>query len=726
MKNQNIIQNSPDAIYTCDQKGFIKSYNKAAVNLWGREPVLGKELWCGSWKIFDKNGGHLPFDKHPMAIALKEGRLVHGEELIVERPDGTTRIVSPYSSPLVDTEGKLTGVVSMMIEVSEQKSRERQSEEKYRNLVEQAADGIFLFDMAGNFLSVNTSGSAMLGYDTESLLQLNIKDILPEQFVDKMPVSLENLNSSNPLLLERMFKRRDGAIVYAEVRAQLVMGGNIQAIVRDITERKKSEAALKESEIFNKSILTSISSHIAVVDEKGNIISVNKAWSDFSASNSECLLERNGVGSNYIEVCKKSVRAGEAMAAKALEGFYKVIDNELPVFEMEYPCHTSDKKYWFLLRITKFADDSPKVVMMHIDITARVNANMHMQSALERYDILSKATSDTIWDWDIVNNVMAYNDGITKMFGYKIAQIENVVEWWKNNIHPDDLRRVSELLNEVFTKERHNFQLEYRFRCQNGSYKYIFDRAFILFDEKKKPYRMIGAMQDISERKNAEQEFRTMKRKLMDQKVEEQKKITRAILNAQESERRHMGEELHDNINQMLAGTKLYLSVAGTNNAELKAALEYPLYLIDETMTEIRLLTRRSVTPKHNVNLNELLQTLIDTMFKNALVKTNFVYNVADNLLDDEIKLNIYRIVQEQASNIIKHAGAVHVGISVNACNNIIDIAVTDDGKGFDVNKKREGIGISNIINRVESFNGEVVIESSDGKGCKLLIKIPY
>src|SRR5882762_10647605 len=105
MKNQNIIQNSSDAIYTCDQNGFIKSYNKAAVNLWGREPIIGKDLWCGSWKIFDKNGGHLPVDKHPMAIALKEGRLVQGEELIVQRPDGTMRHISPYASPLVNAEG---------------------------------------------------------------------------------------------------------------------------------------------------------------------------------------------------------------------------------------------------------------------------------------------------------------------------------------------------------------------------------------------------------------------------------------------------------------------------------------------------------------------------------------------------------------------------------------------------------------------------------------------
>src|SRR5258705_8524678 len=107
MKNQNIIQNSSDAIYTCDQNGFIKSYNKAAVNLWGREPVVGKDLWCGSWKIYDKKGGNLSMDKHPMAIALKEGRLVRGDELIVQRPDGSYRLISPYSSPLVDVNGQL-------------------------------------------------------------------------------------------------------------------------------------------------------------------------------------------------------------------------------------------------------------------------------------------------------------------------------------------------------------------------------------------------------------------------------------------------------------------------------------------------------------------------------------------------------------------------------------------------------------------------------------------
>ncbi|MGG9961964.1 PAS domain S-box protein [Ferruginibacter sp. SUN106] len=726
MKNQNIIQNSPDAIYTCDQKGFIKSYNKAAVNLWGREPVVGKDLWCGSWKIFDKNGGHLPVDQHPMAIALREGRLVHGEELIVQRPDGSMRYVSPYSSPLVNAEGHLTGVVSMMIEVSEQKNRERLSEEKYRNLIEQAADGIFLFDLKGDFVSVNTSGAKMLGYDIESLLQLNIIHILPLQFIDKMPLRMATLNDGHPLLVERIYKRKDGSLFYAEVRAQMVLGGNIQAIVRDITERKKAEAALKESEIFNKSVLTSISSHIAVVEENGEIISVNKAWENFSTKGGECLLKRTGVGTNYIEVCKKSVSNGEILAAKALDGFYKVMNGELPIFEMEYPCDLQNEKSWFLLRITKFADNSPKVVMMHIDISARVKAAATMRQALERYDMLAKATSDTIWDWDITQNRIRYNNGITQMFGYEIDEIENLEDWWKKNIHPADLPAVSAALEKIFSNKAQNFQIEYRFRCENGTYKYVFDRASVIFDDNEKPVRMIGAMQDITDRKKTEQDFRMMKRALMNQKVEEQKKITRAILNAQEKERRHMGEELHDNINQMLAGTKLYLSVAGNGNAQLKEALQYPIQLIDETMTEIRLLTKRSVTPKQNVNLKELLQTLVDTMFKSTAIKTCFVYKIVNECLEDELKLNIYRILQEQTNNIMKHACAANVNIAVKANNNVINIMVTDDGNGFDTSKKREGIGISNIINRVESFNGEVVIESAPGNGCKLLIKIPY
>lgn len=725
MRNQNHIQNSPEAIYTCDALGVIKSYNKAAIKLWGREPVAGKDEWCGSWKIFNKDGSQLSMDKHPMSIALKEGRLVFGEELILQRPDGSIKHINPYASPLVNAQGRLTGVVSLLREVSAKKEKENHREDKYKNFIEQASDAILIYSFDGTIHEFNDSCCKLSGYTREEYARLKLSDIL----VGDLIINQENyalIIDKKATTLIRQFKRKDKVLLDLEIKVKMLEDGKVIAFGRDITERLKTEKALQQSEIFNQSILSSITSHIAVVEESGNIISVNKAWNDFSEGNCECQLERTGVGSNYIKVCERAAATGDVLAIKSLAGFYKVLNREIPIFEMEYPCHSQHEKRWFLLRITKFADDSPKVVMMHIDISERVKAAESMHEALERHDILTMATSDTIWDWDIVNNKMTYNDVITKMFGYESLGTLKNIDWWKSKIHPDDMERVMEAVEKAFKEQLENFQLEYRFRCADDTYKYVYDRSFTIFDSSGKPCRMIGAMQDITERKQAQNQFEAMKRSLMNQKVQEQKKITRAILNAQEKERRHMGEELHDNINQMLAGTKLYLSVVGNGNTQLKEAIKYPIQLIDDTMNEIRLLTKRSTTPKQNINLKELIHSLLEALDKNTGIKTSFDYNVASDFNDDDLKLNIYRILQEQTNNIMKHAEAVNVSITLETKSNVIYVEVKDDGKGFKVNKKSEGIGLANIVNRAESFNGKVLIQSAPGKGCKLELTIPY
>jgi len=725
MNHHTTIHNSHDAIYICDPSGFIKSYNKAAAALWGREPVIGKDLWCGSWKIYDKSGDRLSMEKHPMAVALKEGRLVRGDELIVQRPDGSYRRISPYSSPLVDANGQLTGVVSILTEISGENIKERKNQEKYKTIFDQASDAILICAFDGTIFEFNKSCCTYLGYSETEYAKLRLQDILVEDIVmDKDNYAA--IMQGGVKTVYRHLKCKDGSILEVEITAKLLEDGKLICFARDLSERAKAEQALRDSEIFNKSILTSITSHIAVVEENGTIISVNKAWSDFAMENSQCLLQRTAVGTNYIDACTLSIALGQTQVVKALEGFYQVLNKEIPIFEMEYPCHSPTEQQWFLLRITKFADDSPKVVMMHIDITERVKASAAANETLGRYEILAKATSDTIWDWDIANNKMKYNYGISKMFGYKISEINNMAEWWKQNIHPEDLPDISAALANIFKNKEENIQMEYRFRCEDGSYKYIYDRAFVIFDEQENPVRMIGAMQDISERKIAENKFIEMEKEMMNQKVEEQKKIIRAVLNAQEKERRYMGEELHDNINQMLAGTKLYLCAAANENEQIGKALKYPMELIEDTMNEIRLLTRRSVTPKQNINLKDLVQVLLDNMFKSTSIKTCFTYEVMDEIQDDDLKLNIYRIIQEQTNNIIKYANAVNVIISIKIYNSAINVDIFDDGAGFDVNMKRDGIGINNIVNRVESFNGVVGIITSPGNGCRMLIQIPY
>ncbi len=120
-----LLQALPAAVYTTDQEGRITFYNEAAVDFAGRRPHLG-EPWCVTWRLYNPDGSRLPHDQCPMAVALKEGRPVRGAEAIAERPDGTRRWFAPYPTPLRDSEGRLTGAINMLVDITEQKEAERQ------------------------------------------------------------------------------------------------------------------------------------------------------------------------------------------------------------------------------------------------------------------------------------------------------------------------------------------------------------------------------------------------------------------------------------------------------------------------------------------------------------------------------------------------------------------------------------------------------------------------
>jgi PAS domain S-box-containing protein len=119
-----VVQSLPVALYSCEVQGYITLFNQAAVELWGREPVIGHDLWCGSWRIYRLDGTLLPLEQCPMGIALREGRIVQGEEIIIERPDGTRRYVMPFPQPIRDAQGIIVGAMSMLLDITERRMAE--------------------------------------------------------------------------------------------------------------------------------------------------------------------------------------------------------------------------------------------------------------------------------------------------------------------------------------------------------------------------------------------------------------------------------------------------------------------------------------------------------------------------------------------------------------------------------------------------------------------------
>lgn len=119
-----VLEALPAAVYTTDRNGRITYYNRAAVELAGREPVVGSDEWCVTWRLYTPDGDFLPHDQCPMAVALKENRAARGVEALAERPDGSRRPFLPFPTPLNDEDGRVVGAVNMLVDISERKDSE--------------------------------------------------------------------------------------------------------------------------------------------------------------------------------------------------------------------------------------------------------------------------------------------------------------------------------------------------------------------------------------------------------------------------------------------------------------------------------------------------------------------------------------------------------------------------------------------------------------------------
>lgn len=136
--------------------------------------------------------------------------------------------------------------------------------------------------------------------------------------------------------------------------------------------------------------------------------------------------------------------------------------------------------------------------------------NDEIKESKERYDIVAKATSDTVWDWSVTNNVFTWNKGIQTVFGYGEKDIQETSQWWFDRIHPEDSIRMSVKLYSFLEQRLEKWQDEYRFKCKDGTYKYILDRGFLVTNNKNEAIRMIGAMQDISNKKQEEERLKLL------------------------------------------------------------------------------------------------------------------------------------------------------------------------------------------------------------------------
>lgn len=215
---------------------------------------------------------------------------------------------------------------------------------------------------------------------------------------------------------------------------------------------------------------------------------------------------------------------------------------------------------------------------------------------------------------------------------------------------------------------------------------------------------------------------RSLQQALNEERFHHKNQLALEVFNAQEAERKKLGEELHDNINQLLGVVKLYIEHAQVNPAAREEMLRKSCEYLAEVMNEIRALSKALVSPTlTDIGLLESINELIESIHKIKQIQID-VYrnNFSEEILSDIQKLVLYRITQEQLNNILKHSMAEHVEIQLNRAGPKVQLIIEDDGIGFDPNEIKSGLGLKNIRHRLELFNGIMHVEASPQQGCKL------
>lgn len=377
-----LLQALPTAVYTCDAAGYIQLYNLAAVELWGRRPVVGEDMWCGSWKMYRSDGSPLPLDACPMARALKEQRAIEGEEIIIERPDGQRRYIRPFPQPIFDEFGNISGAVNMLLDITETKRIEKDMAH-FAALVKSSDDAIISKTLDGTITSWNPAAEKMFGYTAQEMIGQPITRLIPADRLDEEIFIVARISSGEQVEhFHTLRQTKDRGLINISLTISPIKDpkGNIigaSKIARDITKAKTEEERLRESEKNLNELANAMPQLVWINDARGNTVYVNDRVDEYGAKHEHNL--------NWKElVHPEDFPSTQAEWNKAVKKAVMVVtEHRLKMADGEYR--------WHLTRVMPYHNDQGAVSKW---IGTSTDVDDMKTLALRKDDFLSVASHE--------------------------------------------------------------------------------------------------------------------------------------------------------------------------------------------------------------------------------------------------------------------------------------------------------------------------------------------
>jgi len=660
-------------------------------------------------------------------------------EYQITRKDGETRTLE-ISMDAVCLRGQ-SYIQSTFRDITERRRAEealRESEVRFRAVFENAGIGMGLVDLKGNSIETNPATQRMLGYKGAELKKLPYREYThPDDWKVTWDLFQELAEGKRDRYqIEKRYIRRDGQVLWGRLTESLVRNPNgepqyIIAMLEDVTERKRAEEALRESEQRYKDFITHSNESVwrleldpplpvGLGEEEGLRRFLEDAY--FAECNlafalslgfrkpEELVGKRPGelispTDTARLESFRSTVRAGFQSRTVELQGLHRdgklrnLVRTEVPIVE-----NGMLVRLWGITR----------------DVTELRQAEEALRGSEARFRAVFENAAIGIALVDMQGHAVDSNPALQRMLGYNGRELAQMA--FTEFTHPEDARTDWGLFSELVEGRRDKYHMDKRYVRKDGEVIWGGLTVSLVRNQTGEPQYVIGMVEDITERKRAEAAVRQMSGRL---------------LRLQDEERRRIARELHDTTAQSLAALAINLSVAKESASQLnpraRACLVESLELAEQTSREIRTVSYLLHPPLlDEVGLGLALRWYVEGYAQRTGIEVDLEVPPEPARFPAEIELALYRVAQEALTNIHLHSGSKKAHVSLKCDRAQAVLSVADEGRGLPPGLLQRGgrqggklgVGISGMRERIRQLGGlfEIVTES---KGTTLKAVVP-
>jgi PAS domain S-box-containing protein len=712
-----IIDTSPIIIFYKDKEGEFIRVNKAFAEAlkMPEEDLMGKT-------VFDlysaKIAQGMTNDDHEV---LKS---VCPKLNIIEQYESASGIrwVQTDKIPICDKNGIPVGLIGFAQDITERKRAEetlRESQELYRSLFEGVPVGLYRTMPGGEILDTNLALVEMLGYpDRESLLVVNLVDMYvnPED-CKRWEALMESRGVVHDF--EAQFRRYGSTVIWIRNTCRAVRHGDGEILyhegaIQDITERKRAEEALRESEERYRALFEESRDVIYITTREGKFIDINKSGLELFGYTKEEMMSLS-VEQIYFDPDDRP-RFQQEIERKGFVRDYEIKFRKKDGTEID--CLVS--------AIVQRANDGSILGYQGIirDITERKQAEEQLRKSQQ---LLAKTFSSLreavfIIAADTVE-IIDCNPAASEIFGYRR---EEMLGRQTAFLHIDEaaLEEFRRHLNSAIAEEGFLSHLEFKMKRKDGIIFSTEHYVMPLEDEQGRRVSWVSVVHDITERKRAEEQLRSSREQL--------RALSAHLQSIREEERTLISREIHDELGQDLTGLKMDLSwliKRLPKNQELDVKkVESMLKLVDTTIQSVRRIsTKLRPGVLDDLGLTAAIEWQAQDFQTRTGIQCEFNPNLREIDLDRDRSTTVFRIFQETLTNVARHASATRVNICLNEEAAGLVLIVEDNGRGI---KEREisdpkSLGLLGMRERALIFGGEVTISGAPGKGTTVMLRIP-